>query len=56
MQFYETGLNTGKTLMLLPGTACDWQTNFKNVMPVLSEKYWLICVNYDGFDGRFFPI
>ncbi len=51
MQFYETGLNTGKTLMLLPGTACDWQTNFKNVMPVLSEKYRLICVNYDGFDG-----
>ena len=42
---------TRKTLMLLPGTCCDWQTNFKNVIPVLSEKYHLICVNYDGFDG-----
>ena len=51
MQFYETGAEAGKTLMLLPGTACDWQTNFKNVIPILSEKYRLICVNYDGFDG-----
>lgn len=51
MQFYETGAEAGKTLVLLPGTACDWQTNFKNIIPILSEKYRLICVNYDGFDG-----
>ncbi len=51
MQFEEMGKMTGKTLMLLPGTCCDWQTNFKKVIPVLSEKYHLICVNYDGFDG-----
>ncbi len=51
MQFEEMGNLTGKTLMLLPGTCCDWQTNFKNVIPVLTEKYHLICVNYDGFDG-----
>ena len=51
MQFEEMGNMTGKTLMLLPGTCCDWQTNFETVIPVLSEKYHLICVNYDGFDG-----
>ncbi len=51
MQFDEMGNQAGKTLMLLPGTACDYQTNFGNVIGRLSEKYHLICVNYDGFDG-----
>ncbi len=52
MQFTEIGKMSGKTLMLLPGTCCDWQTNFETVIPTLSEKYYLICVNYDGFDGK----
>jgi hypothetical protein len=39
-------------MMLLPGTCCDWQMNFKNVFKRLEEKYHLICVNYDGFDGE----
>ena len=51
MQFEEIGNMSGKTLMLLPGTCCDYQTNFGTVIPKLSEKYHLICVNYDGFDG-----
>ena len=51
MQFDEMGVMTGKTLMLLPGTACDYQTNFASVLDQLGEKYHLICVNYDGFDG-----
>ncbi len=51
MQFEEMGNMAGKMLMLLPGTCCDWQTNFERVIPALSEKYHLICVNYDGFDG-----
>lgn len=51
MQFDETGRKDGKTLMLLPGTACDYQTNFGSVLDRLSAKYHLICVNYDGFDG-----
>ena len=45
------GKQDGKTLMLLPGTACDYQTNFAAVLDRLGEKYHLICVNYDGFDG-----
>lgn len=51
MQFDEMGNANGKTLMLLPGTACDYQTNFSSVLDRLGEKYHLICVNYDGFDG-----
>ena len=51
MQFDEKGNPSGKTLMLLPGTACDYQTNFGSVLDRLGEKYRLICVNYDGFDG-----
>ncbi len=51
MQFDEMGNRSGKTLMLLPGTACDYQTNFGAVLDRLGEKYHLICVNYDGFDG-----
>ena len=51
MQFDEMGNMNGKTLMLLPGTACDYQANFGTVLDRLGEKYHLICVNYDGFDG-----
>lgn len=51
MQFDEMGLKTGKTLFLLPGTACNYQTNFSSVLDKLGEKYHLVCVNYDGFDG-----
>ena len=51
MQFVEMGNPSEKTLMLLPGTACDYQTNFAAVLDRLGEKYHLICVNYDGFDG-----
>ena len=51
MQFDEMGRKDGKTLMLLPGTACDYQTNFNAVLDRLAAKYHLICVNYDGFDG-----
>lgn len=51
MEFKEFGLEDGKTLLLLPGTCCNYQTNFGSVLEPLSKKYHLICVNYDGFDG-----
>lgn len=51
MEFVETGNRNGKTLMLLPGTCCNYQTNFGAVLDRLGVKYHLICVNYDGFDG-----
>ena len=51
MQFDEMGLKDGKVLFLFPGTACDYQTNFAKVLDRLAEKYHLVCVNYDVFDG-----
>ncbi len=51
MTFEEFGKENEKTMMLLPGTCCDWQTNFGTVFSHLAAKYHLICVNYDGFDG-----
>ena len=51
MKFVEMELENGKTMLLLPGTACTWQINFAMVIDELKERYHLICVNYDGFDG-----
>ena len=51
MEFREFGNLGGKTLLLLPGTACTWQLNFKNVIDALAEKYHVVAVNYDGFEG-----
>ena len=51
MQFTEMGNKEGKTLLLLPGTACTWQLNFKHVVDQLAAKYHIIAVNYDGFEG-----
>ena len=51
MDFKEFGNLSGKTLMLLPGTACTWQLNFKHVVDDLAERYHIIAVNYDGFEG-----
>ena len=38
MQFDEMGNRSGKTLMLLPGTACNYQANFLKVLDRLGEK------------------
>ena len=51
MTFYEIGIENGKTILLLPGTCCNWQVNFGPVLPFLSQEYHVIAVNYDGFDG-----
>lgn len=58
MEFTEFGSKSGKTLMLLPGTACKWQFNFKYVLDELAQRYHIIAVNYDGFEGdntKIFP-
>ena len=51
MKITETGNRSGKTLVLLPGTGCTWEINFREVLEDLKAQYHLICVNYDGFDG-----
>lgn len=52
MKFEEIGRMDGKTMLLLPGTACTWEINFHTVIDRLAEQYHLICVNYDGFDNE----
>lgn len=52
MQYKEFGKQGGKKMLLLPGTACTWQLNFKNIVDDLAEKYHIIAVNYDGFEGN----
>ncbi|MBR3375261.1 MAG: hypothetical protein IKG71_05655 [Firmicutes bacterium] len=37
MQFDVMGNKSGKILMLLPGTACDYQTNFATVLKAIDE-------------------
>ena len=51
MKFDEMGCTNGRTLLLLPGTACTWQLNFRNVLDDLASRYHIIAVNYDGFEG-----
>lgn len=46
MEFTEFGNKNGKTLMLLPGTACKWQFNFKYVLDELAEKYYQRYLKY----------
>lgn len=50
MQFYEFGKEDSPVLMLLPGTCCHWKLNFEEVIPLLEEKFRVVCVSYDGFD------
>lgn len=51
MVFQEFGSENEKTMLLLPGTCCNYETNFGAVLEALEKRYHLICVNYDGFDG-----
>ncbi len=52
MEFTEFGKENNKTMLLLPGTCCNWQVNFGGVLEELKKQYHLICVDYDGFDGK----
>ena len=50
MKVYSFGLETAPTILLLPGTCCDWKGNFGKVIPLLSDTFHVLCVSYDGFD------
>ena len=52
MKFTEMGKQDGKTMLLLPGTACTWEINFHTVIDRLAEQYHLICVNYIPYFAR----
>ena len=42
MEYREFGAENGQTLLLLPGTCCNYQTNFGSVLDALADKYHLI--------------
>lgn len=50
MQIYEFGDQDKPVLMLFPGTFCHWKSNFGKVIPLLTKKFFTVCVSYDGFD------
>jgi len=50
MRFDTFGEKQNKSIMLLPGTCSTWQTTFDKLVPELEPEYYVICVDYDGFD------
>ena len=50
MKVYAFGEPDAPAIVLLPGTCCDWKGNFEAVIPLLKERYRVLCVSYDGFD------
>ncbi len=51
MRFTEYGRNNKRVVLLLPGTCCTVSMNFSGVIPALREKYYVVGVDYTGFDG-----
>lgn len=52
MNYYEFGKQNPITIMLLPGTFCKFSENFSKVIPLLEDRFHVIGVDYDGFDGE----
>lgn len=50
MIFCEFGEKSAPVILLLPGTCCHWKLNFREVIPLLSQDFHVVCVSYDGFD------
>lgn len=50
MKVYTFGEKENPAIMLLPGTFCDWKSNFGKVIPYLEKNFQVLCVSYDGFD------
>ena len=50
MKVYSFGAEHAPVILLLPGTCCHWKGNFGRVIPLLADKYRVLCVSYDGFD------
>lgn len=49
MTIAEFGKENEKTFMLLPGTSCTWEINFRPLAEPLAEQFRVLCVNYTGF-------
>ena len=49
MKVYEFGNKYNPVIMLFPGTCCQW-SSFREVIPPLTDNFYVCCVSYDGFD------
>lgn len=52
MKFYTFGEKENPAILLLPGTCMNWKANFGHVIDGLKERFYVVCVSYDGFDER----
>lgn len=50
MKFYTFGEEEDPVILLLPGTCCHWKGNFGHVIPLLEQRFRVVCASYDGFD------
>ena len=50
MKFYTFGSENTPVILLLPGTCCHWNPNFRVVIPLLEQHFHVVCVSYGGFD------
>ncbi len=50
MKFYAYGKKENPVILLLPGTCCHWKLSFGNVIPLLEDKFYVVCASYNGFD------
>lgn len=50
MKFYSFENPEKPVIMLISGTCCHWKSSFKEVIPLLKESFYVVCVSYDGFD------
>lgn len=50
MKVYTFGQKEKPSIMLFPGTCCNWKSNFQAVIPLLEQNFYVMCVSYDGFD------
>lgn len=50
MEAYEFGKENSRRILLIPGNMMSWR-QFEDVIPLLSEKYHVIAISTDGYDG-----
>ena len=52
MNVTEYGKENEKLVLLLPGAFVNVEMCFGKVIPELEKEYHLVCIDYDGFDGK----
>lgn len=45
MKFYHFGNKAAPVILLLPGTCCQWKSNFGEVIPLIEADFHVVCVS-----------